>query len=116
MGRMAFLSSLLMVLPLAAQPTRLGAGHIASQYAGRVTVDFTKGTGIVYGNVTQFTDVPFEFLFSGVPIESTAVLTFVAEMAIQPLPGKWGAGSQQLRRPSQFRGSGHLPPVSSPLA
>jgi hypothetical protein len=93
--RCAF-ASLLLALPAAAQSgsgsRRLGAGQIAYQYVGRVNIDFTKGTGTVFGYVTQFAGLPAASLFNGTPGESTALLTFHAEIAIQPLPGNGDLG------------------------
>lgn len=71
---------------------RLGGGRIAYQYVGRITIDFTKGSGAVFGYVTQFAGLPSASLFNGTPGESTALLTFHAEIAIQPLPGNGELG------------------------
>jgi len=71
---------------------RLEAGRIAFQYAGRVTIDFSTGNGTVYGYVTQFAGVPAASLFNGSPSETTAILTFQADISIQPVAGNGPLG------------------------
>lgn len=105
--------AMLLTYPALAQPgngqLRLGGGRIAYQYVGRVTIDFTKGTGTVFGYVTQFVGLGSASLFNGTPGESTALLTFQAEIAIQPLPGNGELGANSFAvlpisvLPGQFR-------------
>ncbi len=88
--------ALLIALPAAAQPgnrgMRLAGGRIAYQYTGRIALDFTKGTGVVTGYFTQFAGLPTEALFNGTPSESTAFLTFRADINFLPLPGNGALG------------------------
>jgi hypothetical protein len=95
-GRLALVCVMLSGIPATAQQVegggRLGGGRIAFQYTGRVSIDFTTGNGTVYGYVTQFAGVPTASLFHGSPSESTALLTFQADISVQPIAGNGALG------------------------
>ena len=95
----AVLAASILAMPYQAfaedEPTRLGGGQIAFQYVGRVTLDFLRGTGTVYGYVTQLAGVPSSALFKGSPGEATALVTFRADVSFQPLPGNGEMGPNQ---------------------
>ena len=72
------------------------AGGIAFHYVGRVKLNFLDSTGIVYGYVTALSTVPSSaVLFKGAPGESTAYLTFRANINFESLPGNGLIGPGQ---------------------
>ena len=72
------------------------AGRIAYHYVGRVSLNFLNGTGIVYGYLTDLAGVTSAAsLFQGTPGETTALLTFRANINFQPLPGNGPIGNGQ---------------------
>jgi hypothetical protein len=72
------------------------AGRIAYHYVGRVSLNFLNGTGIVYGYLTDLAGVTAAgSLFHGTPSETTALLTFRANINFQPLPGNGPIGNGQ---------------------
>jgi hypothetical protein len=72
------------------------AGRIAYHYVGRVSLNFLNGTGIVYGYLTDLAGVTTAAsLFHGTPGETTALLTFRANINFQPLPGNGPIGNGQ---------------------
>jgi hypothetical protein len=72
------------------------AGRIAYHYVGRVSLNFLNGTGIVYGYLTDLAGVtPAAALFHGTPGETTALLTFRANISFQLLPGNGPIGNGQ---------------------
>jgi hypothetical protein len=61
--------------------------RIAYHYVGRVTLNFTNGTGVVYGYFTDLTGIAnVGALFQGTPGETSALLTFRANIKFQALP------------------------------
>jgi hypothetical protein len=71
------------------------AGRIAYHYVGRVSLNFLNGTGIVYGYFTDLAGLTATSLFHGTPGETTAILTFRANINFQPLPGNGPIGNGQ---------------------
>lgn len=99
-GATAAVISFLLVSPAAAiagddgagDRVRFQGGQVVYQYTGRVSLDFIKGTGVVYGYLTQFAGLPAASLFTGTPSEATARLTFRADITFRPLPGNGDLG------------------------
>jgi hypothetical protein len=77
-------------------PHHNSAGSIAYHYVGRVSLNFLNGTGVVYGYLTDLAGVTTAAsLFHGTPGETTALLTFRANVTFQPLPGNGPIGNGQ---------------------
>jgi len=74
----------------------VGAGTIAYHYVGRVNLNFLNNTGVVYGYITDLAGIATaSSLFRGTPSESTALMTFRADISFQPLPGNGALGNGQ---------------------
>lgn len=72
------------------------ADGIAFHYVARVKLNFLDSSGIVYGYLTAVSGVPSSsLLFMGTPSESTACLTFRANIKFVPLPGNGPLGPGQ---------------------
>jgi hypothetical protein len=71
------------------------AGRIAYHYVGRVSLNFLTGTGIVYGYLTDLAGTSATDLFHGLTGETTALLTFRANISFQLLPGNGPIGNGQ---------------------
>lgn len=85
-------------LGLTADPIDLQkeTGGIPYHYVGRVKLNFVDSTGIVYGYMTALAGVSdVAPLFTGTPSESTAHLTFRANIKFQALPGNGPLGPGQ---------------------
>jgi hypothetical protein len=98
-----FIAAVLVLFGLAsAVPAQEGhndkadAGRIAYHYVGRVSLNFISNTGTVYGYLTDLSVTnATASLFRGTPSESTALLTFRADISFQPLPGNGPLGGGQ---------------------
>lgn len=72
------------------------AGGIAYHYVGRVKLNFVDSTGVVYGYLTALSGLnTIAPLFAGAPSETSAYLTFRADIKFQPLPGNGSLGPNQ---------------------
>jgi hypothetical protein len=82
--------------PVAADDASPAPAGIAFHYVGRVKLNFTDSTGIVYGYITTLPGLPSSaVLFKGTPGETTALLTFRANVKLDSLPPNGGIGPGQ---------------------
>lgn len=91
----AALGLLALTAPCVPAKDRAGPGTAVWHYVGRVSLNFTNGTGTVYGYFTAIEGVGAgPALFKGTPSESTAYFTFRADIRFMPLAGNGDFGSQ----------------------
>jgi len=69
-------------------------GRVVFQYVGRASLNLIEGTGVIYGYLSALTGIKSSaLLFDGLPGETTALLTFRADITFQATAGNGDLGN-----------------------